>query len=172
VVEEYFTAINDHDYARAWALGGDHLSSSYAQFTGGFANTAYDAVTIDSVNGDVVGVQLTATNTDGTQQAFTGTYTVTGQVITSASVRQVVAGFDGASLCGAPANPYGYNLCGNGNHVTSPPGDICTYFHCIDNFDNGHGYMVECGDGTYSMSGGISGACSEHDGEWRPVYSG
>jgi hypothetical protein len=76
------------------------------------------------------------------------------------------------STCGAPSNPYGYNFCGVGGFVTSPPGDICSYFDCINNFGNGHGYMVECNDGTYSMSGGISGACSYHKGEDRPVYSG
>jgi hypothetical protein len=73
--------------------------------------------------------------------------------------------------CGAPSNPYGYNFCGNGGYVTSPPSDICSYFSCIDNFWNGRGYMVECRDGTYSMSGGIRGACSYHRGEEQPVYS-
>ena len=43
---------------------------------------------------------------------------------------------------------------------------------CIDNFWNGRGYMVECNDSTYSMSGGINDACSYHDGVQRPVYSG
>jgi hypothetical protein len=76
------------------------------------------------------------------------------------------------SLCGAPSNPYGYNFCGTGGFVSSPPGDICTYFNCIGNFSNGHGYMVECSDGMYSMSGGIRGACSHHGGESRPVYGG
>lgn len=76
------------------------------------------------------------------------------------------------STCGAPSNPYGYNFCGTGGFVTSPPGDICNYFGCIANFWNGHGYMVECNDGTYSMSGGIRGARSYHGGEDRPVYSG
>jgi hypothetical protein len=76
------------------------------------------------------------------------------------------------SLCGAPRNPYGYNFCGVGGFVASPPSDICSYFNCIGNFWNGRGYMVECNDGTYSMSGGIKGACSYHRGEERPVYSG
>lgn len=76
------------------------------------------------------------------------------------------------STCGAPSNPYGYNFCGVGGYVTSPPSDICDYFSCIGNFWNGRGYMVECNDGTYSMSGGISGACSYHGREDRPVYSG
>ena len=76
------------------------------------------------------------------------------------------------STCGAPSNPYGYNFCGKGSYVTSPPAEICTYFNCINNFPNGRGYMVECNDGEYSMSGGIRGACSYHGGEDRPVYSG
>ena len=76
------------------------------------------------------------------------------------------------STCGAPSNPYGYNFCGDGSYVTGPPGDICDYFDCIDNFWHGRGYMVECNDGTYSMSGGLRGACSDHGGEDQPVYSG
>lgn len=76
------------------------------------------------------------------------------------------------STCGAPSNPYGYNFCGVGGFVTSPASGVCDYFDCIDNFWNGRGYMVECNDGTYSMSGGIRGACSYHGGEDRPVYSG
>jgi hypothetical protein len=76
------------------------------------------------------------------------------------------------SLCGAPANPYGYNFCGRGSLITNPAPDVCVYFDCIPNFDNGTGYMVECHDAMYSMSGGRQGACSYHDGVWRPVYSG
>lgn len=73
------------------------------------------------------------------------------------------------STCGAPSSPYSYNFCGTGSFVSSPPGDICNYFNCINNFWNGHGYMVECNDGNYSMSGGVRGACSYHGGEDRPV---
>lgn len=78
------------------------------------------------------------------------------------------------STCGAPANPYGFNFCGRGHAIYSSdlPGGVCSYFDCIPNFSNGHGYMVECHDTTYSMSGGIQGACSHHSGEWREVYSG
>lgn len=94
-------------------------------------------------------------------------------VVTSAPpvVRTTQAAAAAASMCGAPSNPYGYNFCGNGDYITSPAAEICSYFDCIANFSNGHGYMVECNDGTYSMSGGISGACSDHGGENRLVYS-
>jgi hypothetical protein len=74
------------------------------------------------------------------------------------------------STCGAPNNPYGYNFC-SGSHIYNAPGDICDYFSCIANFSNGTGYMEECKDGTYSMSGGKRGACSDHGGEERAVLS-
>jgi hypothetical protein len=78
------------------------------------------------------------------------------------------------ATCGAPSNPFGFNFCGKGGPIYSGdlPGNVCGYFACIPNFSNGHGYMVECNDATYSMSGGIQGACSHHSGEWREVYSG
>ncbi|HKD98409.1 MAG TPA: hypothetical protein VKB69_12580, partial [Micromonosporaceae bacterium] len=77
-------------------------------------------------------------------------------------------------LCGAPSNPWGFNFCGRGHAIYSAnlPGSVCAYFDCIPNFPNGVGYMIECNDSTYSMSGGRSGACSHHKGEWREVYSG
>jgi hypothetical protein len=76
------------------------------------------------------------------------------------------------STCGAPANPWGYNFCGRGSHIFSPAADVCAYFNCIASFDNGTGYMVQCNDGMYSMSGSRRGACSYHSGEGRAVYGG
>jgi hypothetical protein len=79
-----------------------------------------------------------------------------------------------APTCGAPANPYGFNFCGRGSKVyrAELPADVCTYFSRISNFSNGKGYMVECADHKYSMSGGIQGACSQHGGELRAVLRG
>jgi hypothetical protein len=77
-----------------------------------------------------------------------------------------------APTCGGPKNPYQLNLCGRGHLVTSPPVDVCSYFSCIPSFDNGIGYMAECNDGMYSMSGGRPGTCSHHHGEGRPVRQG
>lgn len=42
-------------------------------------------------------------------------------------------------LCGAPANPYGYNYCGRGTLIRAPKPDVCDYFRCINNFWNGTG---------------------------------
>jgi hypothetical protein len=44
-------------------------------------------------------------------------------------------------------------------------GGFCSSHTCIPNFENGRGYPVECADGEWSKSGGISGACSGHGGE-------
>ena len=72
------------------------------------------------------------------------------------------------STCGAPANPWGYNFC-SGSVIYSTPATFCSYFACIANFPNGSGYVMECSDGTYSRSGGISGSCSHHGGNLRPL---
>jgi hypothetical protein len=43
-----------------------------------------------------------------------------------------------------------------------PPGAVL-----IPNYSNGTGYSVQCADGTWSKSGGKSGACSHHGGVRR-----
>ncbi|MEV7180720.1 DUF4352 domain-containing protein [Kitasatospora sp. NPDC093679] len=86
VVEDYYAAINAHDYARAWALGGRNLSPGYGQFVNGFAGTAADVVTVTAVNGDEVSVLLDALQTDGTHRHYAGTYTVRNGVIVAASI--------------------------------------------------------------------------------------
>ncbi|MBI3688981.1 MAG: hypothetical protein HY241_16875 [Actinobacteria bacterium] len=76
------------------------------------------------------------------------------------------------ALCGAPRNPWGYNLCGRGSLIYAPRASTCQYFRCIANFGRSHGYMIKCVDGAFSTAGGRSGACSRHSGVLRPVYGG
>ena len=71
---------------------------------------------------------------------------------------------------GVNCNPWGYNFT-PGNYIYSPPSAFCNYFHCINNFFKGYGYVVECQDGEYSKSGGTQGACFYHRGVSRPLYS-
>ena len=87
VVQDYYAAINAHGYQSAWSLGGKNLAGSYDSFVRGFANTASDSVTVTSVSGDTVMIQLDSTQTDGTHGYFTGTYTVQNGEIVSADVR-------------------------------------------------------------------------------------
>jgi hypothetical protein len=71
-------------------------------------------------------------------------------------------------------NPWCYNFL-PGKLIYSPPADFCTYFACIPGFvepdDPGNGYLVQCGDGLFSQSGGGRGACWHHGGVSRPLYS-
>jgi len=88
-VRAYYAAINNHRYARAWRLGGRNTGETYHAFVNGFATTAHDTVTIQSVSGDVVTAQLAAEQTDGTVRTYQGSYTVEGGVITEFNVHQV-----------------------------------------------------------------------------------
>lgn len=88
-VRAYVAAINGHDYARAWTLGGRNTGWSYPSFVSGFSTTARDTLTIESVSGDVVTARLTAQQTDGTVSTYEGTYTVDSGVIIGFDVLQV-----------------------------------------------------------------------------------
>jgi hypothetical protein len=86
-VQAYIAAINHHDYPKAWDLGGKNLAHSYNAFASGFNGTASDQLTIVSVSGDVVTVQLAAAQTDGTVDDYQGTYTVVNGVITQSHIQ-------------------------------------------------------------------------------------
>jgi serine/threonine-protein kinase len=88
-VRAYYSAINHHRYARAWRLGGRNTGETYHACISGFAGTAHDTVTIQSVSGDVVTGQLAAQQTDGTVKTYRGSYSVVGGVITQFNVQQI-----------------------------------------------------------------------------------
>lgn len=88
-VRMYFSAINSHDYAEAWRLGGDNSGSTYQGFVRGFDTTERDSVTILSVSGPAVRTRVVALQTTGTVQTYQGTYTVEHGVITGFNIRRV-----------------------------------------------------------------------------------
>jgi hypothetical protein len=88
VVQSYFAAITAKNYQLAWSLGGDNLGGTFAQFEAGFADTASDTVSIVSVQGGTVTVNLTAAQTNGTDNFYSGVYIVSGGVITASDVQR------------------------------------------------------------------------------------
>lgn len=52
---------------------------------------------------------------------------------------------------------------GSASHASDD--EFCSTHECIENFPNGNGTIVQCADGEWSHSGGLSGACSDHGGE-------
>jgi serine/threonine protein kinase len=88
-VRAYFAALNRHDYAKAWRLGGSHTGSSYTDYVNGYDTTSRDTVAILSVSGYVVTARITALQTDGTIKTYQGTYTLQNGVITQFNVQRV-----------------------------------------------------------------------------------
>jgi hypothetical protein len=76
----------------------------------------------------------------------------------------------GDGLCGAPKNPWGYDFCG-GSRIRQPDPGICNVFDCGQDFWAGRGYLVQCRDGSISLTGGRSQACAEHRGLRRTVWT-
>lgn len=76
-----------------------------------------------------------------------------------------------AKPTGVYGNPWGYTFA-PGNLIYNPPAAFCDYFPCIASFwTSTNGYVEECADGDFSHSGGRSGSCSYHGGNYRPLYS-
>ena len=67
-------------------------------------------------------------------------------------------------------NPWGFNwtCC---KKIYDPPSEFCSYFDCIASFWEGQGYVIQCDDSMFSLSGGRQGACSHHGGVNRPLYA-
>ncbi|MDP9301978.1 MAG: PASTA domain-containing protein [Actinomycetota bacterium] len=86
------------------------------------------------------------------------------------SVRVVIAKPEPPEPCGVFGNPWCYTF-ESGSYISHPPADFCSYFDCISSFWSGSGYVIECQDGWFSKSGGISGSCSSHGGNWRYLYA-
>jgi hypothetical protein len=110
---------------------------------------------------DVVPSKIPATST--TRRPVV-TRTTTAAAIPKSSVPRA-----SGAWCGAPPNPFGYTFC-SGGQITDPAPDACSYFPCIASFWEGQGFMVQCQDGMFGLSGGRRGACSYHHGVRRPVY--
>ncbi|MFE3883740.1 hypothetical protein ACFXPQ_12680 [Streptomyces lydicus] len=88
VVQTYFSVINDRDFVAAWAIGGrQHIAGrSYDAFVASFNTVSKFDVTIVSVQGNKVAVELDAAQTDNSHRHYAGTYTVVDGVIVAADI--------------------------------------------------------------------------------------
>ncbi|GAB3161531.1 hypothetical protein GCM10027258_78670 [Amycolatopsis stemonae] len=84
----YYDAINRRDFATAWSLGGSRIAGGggYTKYVNGFTTTSWDTLTVTDVRGSTVSVVLSAVQTDGSTRTFSGTYTVSGGVITGSHI--------------------------------------------------------------------------------------
>jgi hypothetical protein len=74
-------------------------------------------------------------------------------------------------VCGSPLNPWCFSVLGGSGLIYNPPFRLCDFIHCITSFwSSTNGYVIQCVDGQFSHSGGVSGSCSSHGGNGRPLY--
>jgi PASTA domain len=68
-------------------------------------------------------------------------------------------------------NPWGYNW-GCCHQILDPPADFCSFFACVLTFHNGTGFVVQCEDGQFSLTGGTGReTCISHKGYKRTLYA-
>ena len=74
-------------------------------------------------------------------------------------------------VTGVNGNPWGYDF-NPGNLIYSPNSGFCSYFNCVSTFWTAtNGYVAECGNGKYTHSDGVKGACSKDSGVSQILYS-
>jgi hypothetical protein len=90
VVTQYYQDLSNGDYADAWILGGVNIAGTdYNTWVAGYATTTSVTLNTESQwNSDTVGVNITATQSDGRSTSYQGNLTVEGGVITSADITQ------------------------------------------------------------------------------------
>jgi len=83
VVKAYITAINQHNWPVAWALGGKNLGESYRQLIAGYAHTRDVRIASITAAAGTVTVIARATETNGIVQRYRFSYQVGGGAITA-----------------------------------------------------------------------------------------
>jgi hypothetical protein len=105
------------------------------------------------------------TETATTQVRPTRTVTTTATSLSTTTVRPPAITKTVTTASGGPSGGAGppIEVPGSSSHGTDT--EFCSTHACIPNFPFGHGTIVQCADGEWSHSGGLSGACSDHGGE-------
>jgi hypothetical protein len=160
--------------ARMLLLTGSLVAAiSFCSITGialGSGNPAFDASSPSSTTNHAnsnsnTGNAVTHATATSSQPAPTATPQPTATSIPQPTATPKPSCIAGAVNC----NPWGYNFS-HGSVIYNPPGSFCDYFNCIASFwTSTNGYVEECQDRTYSHSGGRSGSCSHHGGNWRAL---
>lgn len=162
VVSDYWKGINEGDFHTAYSYLAPGQQSESAWVSSHQADRIQSATFSGTNTG--VGSTTATVHVDflQTQDQTKGCQTWSGsyQMIQTGGVWLIAkAGITPRGCAGAgPALP-------SPRTTSAPSADFCTTHTCIPNFPNGNGYIVQCADGEWSHSGGLSGACSGHGGE-------
>ncbi len=188
-LNEYWQSINAHSFGTAYSdLAPSSVPQTEPQFVSDEQQAGIQTATfrgrIASLAGSTATVDVTSLVTDDAQfgcRSWTGSYQLSHQtnrwLISRASITpgpcasaQLASPATSPALTqtgttpsASPPSSPAVETPGSSSHATD--GRFCSTHQCIENFPNGNGYIVQCADGEWSHSGGLSGACSDHGGE-------
>lgn len=188
-LNHYWQSINAHQFGTAFSdLAPGSVPQTESQFVSDEQQSGIERATfrgqLVSLAGSTATVNITSLVTADAQfgcRAWTGSYQLSHQgsrwLISRASITpgpcastQTASPAPSPSSTqtattpggGAPSSPV-VETAGSLSHATDA--QFCSTHSCIENFPNGNGSIVQCVDGQWSHSGGLSGACSDHGGE-------
>lgn len=187
-LNEYWQSINAHKFEAAYAkLVPGSVTQSEPQFVSEEQQAGIQTATfrgrVTSVAGSTATVDVTSLVTDDAQfgcHSWMGSYQLSNESSRWLIARASITPGPCASGQSAPTPSQPSNQPGTAPTASTPsspgvetPGSLshatddqfCSTHQCIQNFPNGNGYIVQCVDGEWSHSGGLSGACSDHGGE-------
>jgi hypothetical protein len=184
--QERWSAIAHDASTGRWGTGTDASTLSQAQNTAitacgasgcsvaTWTRNGYGSLAVGKNGG--WGTGNAVTSSESTNQALSNCRSVT----TECRIVVTVGASDGytSSIYVAPTStsacitellPIGCYSLTSGSYVYGPPAGFCNLVACIENFDLGQGYIVQCRDMWFSRSGGIQGSCSGHGGNSAPL---
>jgi hypothetical protein len=130
VVEDFFAAINAHNWPQVWQLGGKNLGYTYPAFVAGFHQTARDVITHLTTRADTVSVRFLAYETTGAVQTYHARYTVHDGQITSGQQTLLATSTPPSAapavlMCGTSFAITGSSPCGQRRWSRCPPAMAC-----------------------------------------------
>jgi hypothetical protein len=162
-LNNYWQAINSDDFHGAYRYltpGQEGESSWVSSHEAAGIQSATFSGTATDVGGTTATVRVDSLRTQDQAsgcQTWSGQYQMVEQGGTWLIAKAEITPSPCAGGSSAPTAP--------GSTTGTSAADFCTTHTCIPNFPNGNGYIVQCADGEWSHSGGLSGACSDHGGE-------
>jgi hypothetical protein len=182
VVSRYWQSINAHQFAVAYAdLAASSVAQTQSQFVSDEQHAGIQSATfrghVASIGASTATVDVTSLVTDDAQfgcRRWAGFYQLSHQagrwLVSRASItpspcassQPLTPTQTGTTPSASPPSST-VEAAGSYSHATDS--EFCSTHQCIPNFPNGSGAVVQCVDGQWSHSGGLSGACSDHGGE-------
>jgi hypothetical protein len=190
VVQQYWRDIGKGNFGAAYAfLAAGAVPQNQAQFASDERQAQIQSVSFTGNLATSTGASATVavdslTTTDGQTgcRTWTGDYRLNRSgsrwMITRANISPAPCPGGGTSTgsgestvstagTGTGTSPGTGAAEGPGSYSHAGDAQFCSTGSntCIPNFPNGNGFVVQCVDGEWSHSGGLSGACSDHGGE-------